>query len=155
MQSFRPSTIGIDEHARYAFALEGAHRAVPCQGCHAELRRTETRSSLVRLTWTGAPLSFAVTGRSCDACHRNPHSDQFAAEPRGGSCERCHGMDAFRPASKFDHDRDTQFPLRGGHVNVPCARCHPLVAGPGGTRIVRYRPVIARCENCHGSGVRP
>jgi hypothetical protein len=155
MQSFRPSTIGIDEHARYAFALEGAHRAVPCQGCHAELRRTETRSSLVRLTWTGAPLSFAVTGRSCDACHRNPHSDQFAAEPRGGSCERCHGMDVFRPASKFDHDRDTQFPLRGGHVNVPCARCHPLVAGPGGTRIVRYRPVIARCENCHGSGVRP
>ncbi len=155
MRDFRPSTIGIEAHAR-SFPLEGAHRAVPCQECHTELRHAETRSSLVQVRWTGAPLVFTVTGRSCDACHQSPHGNQFAGEPvRGGeTCERCHGIDAFRPATRFDHDRDTKFPLRGGHANVPCARCHPTVSGPGGTLVVRYRPVAARCEDCHGAGVR-
>lgn len=152
---YRPSTIDVVAHARYGFALEGAHRAVPCVGCHSELKYPAVQSSLVRAaSWTGAPLLFTTKSQACAACHESPHGRQFAARPDGGKCESCHGVDAFKPAARFDHDRDTKFPLRGGHASVPCARCHPAETGPGNARVIRYRPVSGRCENCHGDGVR-
>lgn len=155
VQSYRPSTIDVAQHARYPFTLEGAHRAVPCVGCHAELRRPPAQSSLVLVRWTGAPLPFTSSAQGCQGCHDTPHGEQFAGRRDGGRCEKCHDLDAFAPASRFDHGRDTKFPLRGGHANVPCVRCHPQAAGPGNARMVRYRPVSARCESCHGDGVRP
>lgn len=152
---YRPSTIDVAAHNRYTFKLEGAHRAVPCVGCHQELKTPEVkRSSLVLASWTGAPLLFTTKSQACESCHDSPHGRQFAGRPGGEKCETCHGVDAFSPASRFDHDRDTKFPLRGGHANVPCAKCHPSDPGPGATRIVRYRGVPTRCENCHGDGVR-
>lgn len=150
-RGYRPSTIDVAAHDAYAFKLEGAHRAVPCVGCHTELQRPPSTSSLVQVRWTGAPLLFTTKQQGCRSCHESPHGDQFATRADGGKCESCHGVDAFAPAAQFDHDRDTKFPLRGGHANVPCSRCHPVIAG---TRIVRYRPVSGRCENCHGEGVR-
>ena len=156
-RSYRPSTVDVPAHDGYAFKLEGAHRAVPCVGCHAELKYRPAPSSLVQVKWAGAPLLFTTTarGQGCVACHQNPHGDQFASRPGGGRCESCHGLEAFAPAARFDHDRDTTFPLRGGHANVPCARCHAPLSGPGTTRLIRYRPVSSRCESCHGDGVRP
>jgi hypothetical protein len=154
VQSYRPSTIDVAQHARYAFTLEGAHRAVPCVGCHVELRHPPAKSSLVLVRWTGAPLLFTSSAKGCQGCHDTPHGDQFASRRDGGRCESCHDLDAFAPASRFNHDRDTKFSLRGGHANVPCGTCHPQTAGPGNTRMVRYRPVASRCESCHGEGVR-
>ena len=153
---YRPSTIDVAAHAAYAFKLEGAHRAVPCVGCHADLKYTPAASTLIQARRAGAPLWFTTRGgtQGCLACHQNPHGDQFAGRPRGETCESCHGADVFAPASRFDHDRDTKFPLRGGHANVACTRCHATVTGPGNTRITRYRPVSTRCESCHGDGVR-
>jgi len=58
-------------------------------------------------------------------------------------------MDAFRPARRFDHNRDAAFSLKGAHANVPCARCHRSVAGPSGKPVVIYRPVPTACEACH------
>jgi hypothetical protein len=153
-QGYRPSTIDVAAHDAYAFKLEGAHRAVPCVGCHAELKYQPVTSTLVQVRWTGAPLLFTTRAQGCAACHQSPHGDQFATRPGGDKCETCHGADAFAPASRFDHDRDTKFPLKGGHANVPCAKCHAEVAGPGNIRMIRYRPVSARCESCHGDGVR-
>ncbi len=155
VRSYRPSTIDVAQHARYPFTLEGAHRAVPCVSCHGELRRPPAKSSLVLVRWTGAPLLFTSSAKGCQGCHDTPHGDQFANRRDRGRCESCHDPDAFAPASRFDHDRDTKFPLRGGHANVPCAKCHPQAVGPGNARMVRYRPVSARCESCHGDGVRP
>jgi Cytochrome c7 and related cytochrome c len=152
--TYRPSTIDVAAHNTYAFKLEGAHRAVPCVGCHKDLQYAPLSSTLVSVRWTGAPLLFTVAGQGCAACHQNPHGDQFAGDAGGNRCERCHGADAFSPASNFDHDRDTKFPLRGGHANVPCGRCHTEVPGPDHTRMVKYRPVATRCESCHGDGVR-
>jgi len=153
-QRYRPSTIDVAAHDAYAFKLEGAHRAVPCVGCHTDLRRPAAVSSLVLARWTGAPMLFTAKGQGCQSCHESPHGDQFATRADRGRCESCHGLDAFAPASRFDHDRDTKFPLRGGHANVACSRCHPVIAGLGNGRTIRYRPVSGRCENCHGDGVR-
>jgi hypothetical protein len=154
-RGYRPSTVDVAAHDRYAFKLEGAHRAVPCLGCHGELRYPDVASTLIQARWTGAPLLFTAKGQSCGTCHQNPHGNQFAPEPDGGKCDRCHELDAFKPASRFDHDRDTRFPLRGGHASVPCARCHPAATGPGNTHVVRYRGVSGRCEDCHGAGTPP
>jgi Cytochrome c7 and related cytochrome c len=154
-RSYRPSTVDVAAHARYTFPLDGAHRAVPCVSCHADLQYTAPTSSLVQVRWTGAPLLFAVRNATCQGCHESPHGDQFATRSDKGRCESCHDTDAFRPASRFDHDRDTKFPLRGGHANVPCSRCHPMVSGPNSKRWTRYRPVSSRCEACHGDGGRP
>lgn len=151
---YRPSTIDVAAHDAYGFKLEGAHRAVPCVACHAELKHPETASTLVLARWTGAPLLFAAKTQGCLSCHESPHGDQFATRADRGRCESCHGVDAFAPAARFDHDRDTKFPLRGGHANVACSRCHPVIAGPGNSRTVRYRPVSGRCENCHADGAR-
>jgi hypothetical protein len=155
VRSYQPSTVDVAAHARYSFVLDGAHRAVPCVGCHVELKHGKTVSSLVGVQWTGAPLLFTVRASGCRGCHDNPHGDQFSARPDKGRCESCHATDAFRPASRFDHDRDTKFPLRGGHADVPCGRCHPTVEGADHTKRTRYRPVAGRCEACHGDGGRP
>lgn len=153
-QRYRPSTIDVATHDAFTFKLEGAHRAVPCVGCHVDLKHPAAASTLVQSRWTGTPLLFVAKGQGCLSCHESPHGDQFATRPDHGGCESCHSQDAFAPASRFNHDRDTRFPLRGGHANVACSRCHAAIPGPGNGRTVRYRPVSGRCENCHGGGVR-
>ncbi len=150
-RAFSPSTAGITAHQDFGFALEGAHRATPCAACHKELERRAAakRSTLVRGGASFARLTLeAKTG--CVDCHENIHGDQFAGRKDKGTCEACHGADAFAPASRFDHDRDASFKLRGGHEGVPCARCHPR--DPKSTDPARliYRPVSGKCENCHG-----
>jgi hypothetical protein len=150
-RTFRPSTAGVAAHAGFGYALEGAHRAAACTSCHAEMKTPvpARRSSLVAARGTFALLSFEGTKRECEACHRTPHGAQFDARPDRGRCDACHGVDAFQPASRFDHDRHASFPLRGGHERVPCSQCHrpdPRSANP---RSPIYRPVSGKCESCH------
>ncbi|HEU5262770.1 MAG TPA: cytochrome c3 family protein [Gemmatimonadales bacterium] len=154
VRRFRPSTVDVAIHKRYDFRLEGAHAAVPCVDCHREMKHPATASSLVLARWSSAPLLFAVPKRGCEGCHETPHGAQFAKRPDRGACESCHGLDAFRPATRFDHNRDATFTLKGAHENVPCSRCHPAIRGAGGKPVVVYRPVSGKCETCHGDNVR-
>jgi len=148
--SFRPARFGVAEHGRARFPLEGAHRAVPCADCHGDLRREGGRSTLARAARPPAALTFAVAKQECVGCHQNPHGDQFARPAASArSCERCHAVDVFRPASRFDHGRDTAFALDGAHRGVPCAKCHPAAAAAKGARVIRYRGVSPKCESCH------
>ena len=151
---FRPSTVDVEAHGKYAFQLEGAHRAVPCAGCHTELKRPGRTTSLVASGPAGPRLRFAVEPAGCENCHENPHGDQFAAGSAPGGCERCHGVDAFRPASRFDHERDTSFLLKGAHEAVRCASCHVPGTDASGRPMVVYRPLSAKCESCHAAGER-
>ncbi len=153
-RAFRPSTIDVALHRRYKFPLAGAHAAVPCVDCHAEMQHPQTTSSLVLARWTGAPLAFTAPKGGCQGCHETPHGTQFATRPDRGACESCHGMDAFRLAARFDHNRDATFSLKGAHENVPCSRCHPANGRSGGKPVVIYRPVSSKCEACHGDNVR-
>jgi class III cytochrome C family protein len=154
LRTFRPSTVDIAAHKRYQFPLDGAHAAVPCLDCHAEMKHAATTSSLVLARWVSPPLLFAAPKRGCQGCHETPHGDQFAARPDRGACERCHGTDTFRPATRFDHERDATFSLKGAHAGVACARCHATTHGAGGKPVVVYRPVSGKCETCHGDAVR-
>lgn len=126
------------DHAATRFALAGRHAAVACAKCHPDDAQ-------------GVPqLAGRPTG--CADCHRDPHAGQFARVESPGAaavtaCERCHGVDGFRPA-RFDHARDSRFALDGRHAAVACAKCHPT-EGTGDAAVVRYRPRPTDCAGCH------
>jgi hypothetical protein len=150
--AFRPTTLAAAGHERFGLALEKAHAATPCVGCHQELRARPAASTLLLaaagvLRFPERPNLDRAT--DCAACHASPHGDQFRARQQGATCESCHDVDVFAPAGRFDHDRDAAFPLRGAHERVACAACHGTETGGGVTR-VRYRPTASRCESCHG-----
>ena len=150
VHGFRPALIDVAAHGRFRFELTGAHRAVPCLACHADMRRAPAATTLTAVArWTEPPLLFAAPKGGCAGCHANPHGTQFASRGARGTCESCHGVDAFRPASGFDHNRDAAFSLKGAHSNVPCERCHRSTRGADGKPIVVYRPVPTACEACH------
>jgi hypothetical protein len=152
---FHPSTADIEAHQDFGFALNGAHRATACVACHEDMKRSGTaaKPTLLRAGTAFGPLRFE-TKKACVDCHENTHGDQFASRRDKGGCDACHGEDGFQPASKFDHDRDATFKLRGGHEGVPCNRCHPTDTRSGDPRRLIFRPVSGKCETCHGKETR-
>lgn len=150
-RTFRPSSVDVAAHDRYRLKLEGAHRAVPCVACHVDMKHPATTSSLVATRWTFAPLSFASPANGCAGCHATPHGTQFAER---GACDRCHGVASFRPADRFDHERDARFSLKGAHASVACARCHLTRRSAPGKTVVMYRPISGKCETCHSEDTR-
>ncbi|MEO6209469.1 MAG: cytochrome c3 family protein [Gemmatimonadaceae bacterium] len=150
---FRPSTFDVAAHAKSAFPLDGAHRAVPCIACHAEMKQALRRSSLLLAGAGGGVMSFVAKHETCASCHTNPHGDQFAKRREKGACESCHTVDAFAPASRFDHDRETAFPLKGAHAKVACTQCHKPAPGAPRSALV-YGGLSSKCESCHAQPVR-
>jgi hypothetical protein len=152
LQTFRPSTADVAAHAKFSFVLEGAHRATACVGCHAEMKQAgpAKRSSLLRAASGIVELRFEAK-HECADCHETPHGRQFDARKDRGRCDACHGVDAFAPASKFDHTRDATFSTRGAHEHAPCNQCHSTDQKGRTPKTVIYRPVSGKCESCHGS----
>lgn len=154
--AFRPSLLDVAAHARFRMPLEGAHRTVPCAGCHAELRAQAPRPQGWTLLHQAAgrgitPITLRAS-TTCASCHATPHGTQFDARRDRGACESCHSVAAFRPADRFDHERETRFPLAPAHTRVPCASCH---VPPADTRRpVTYRGTTVRCATCHTGGPR-
>lgn len=148
--AFRPSSMDVIRHALVGFPLEGAHRAAPCVACHTAMGPRPATGTLLRSTPAPAPLLLvAEKGTTCSACHASPHADQFRGRKGGDACESCHGPDSFRPATRFNHDRDATFALTGAHEHVACAACHKPSTAPDGAATVRYRPLSTKCESCH------
>jgi hypothetical protein len=154
VRTFRPSAVDVATHKRYKFRLDGAHAAVACVDCHAEMKHPATVSSLVLVRWASPRMLFAAPKGGCEACHETPHGRQFATRADRGACESCHDVDTFQRATRFDHNRDARFTLKGAHEKLACDRCHTTTAGPGGKRVVVYRPIPSKCEACHGENVR-
>jgi len=134
-----PGSCGVchreDDPHEGAFALTG------CDLCHKTdgFRVPEFDHILLdRAHWTGA----------CSTCHEkdDPHAQQFS----GRDCRTCHETDSFR-IDDFDHST-SRFPLDGAHRKVPCADCHRTEETAGGRRLIRYQPLEATCEACHGGG---
>lgn len=148
-QAFRPSTVDVAAHQSFGWKLEGAHRAVPCASCHEESKKPPMPSTLVREARAAPALTFTVKGTDCATCHTTPHGDQFAARSDKGACASCHTVEAFKPAGRFNHNRDAAFSLEGAHAQVSCEKCHSTERSRGGEPMVRYRPLATRCESCH------
>jgi hypothetical protein len=152
--SFHRTTVDVEAHAAYTFPLEGAHRAVPCILCHTELNHAPAARTLVGDPRGVPDLPFSQRRTRCRDCHETPHGNQFTRKDGESPCSACHDQVAFRPASRFDHDRDAAFALAGAHVKVPCRSCHPRGTDSQGRPQTLYRPLSGTCQSCHG-GRRP
>lgn len=94
---------GLFDHDKdTGFALKGKHGAVKCETCHKGLVFKEKIQT------------------ACVACHRkdDTHKGRY-----GERCDSCHTDADWKP-TKFNHDRDTRFVLKGKHAPVKCDACH-------------------------------
>lgn len=129
---FMPASYRLADHTR--FPLEGAHRAVPCDACHA-------RDAL------GVRQFVGVT-HACSGCHTTPHGTQFAQQIAEHDCSGCHRTPATWHLPDFDHNT-TAWPLTGAHAKAACARCHGIRDPQGMPGIVQFSGTPTACASCH------
>lgn len=141
-EAFAGTAMERFDHGRWAgFALDGAHAQLACATCHP--------ASGQRLPGMGE-LGVAA-GRSCVACHADPHAGQFAIAGRN-DCARCHDTGPGFAARVFDHARDSRFALDERHADLACSACHVPWPVPGQGEVVRYKPLGTQCIDCHDHG---
>ncbi len=109
------------DHNKTDFKLEFAHRQASCNACHLE-------------------DSYKKTPKQCVGCHaiRDVHTNRF-----GEKCQQCHQTEKWSRTT-FDHNRDTDYPLRGAHRGQSCNSCHaPDYAAS------KPRTSTRKCYSCH------
>lgn len=127
---FKPVLIDFDHAARTGFSLTGPHEGVACESCHQGDN--------------GRALRVVQTA-TCGTCHTPSHADFVAGPGETGDCARCHPPQSETFAgARFDHRRETAFPLERRHAALGCADCHPRDPGPGGSKMPDER-----CQGCH------
>ncbi len=134
VDTFKPSTFGVRQHAATAYPLEGKHAAVSCAQCHIP---------------RGKSTLYKIKFQRCLDCHKDPHAAQFAAAPYSNRCERCHSLLRFQPSTfTLAQHQNTKFPLSGGHKAVACGDCHkPSPQFKPATALYHWRNTA--CTTCH------
>ena len=111
------------------FPLRGKHERTKCSSCHTgDLYKTKTPTE-------------------CIACHRKDDDEKGHRGSLGDKCGNCHNEENWKKETKFDHDKNTDYPLTGKHRDAKCESCHKsgVTAQPGKARekAPRY------CSGCH------
>ncbi len=89
------------DHEKTKFPLRGGHAKATCISCHVgEI--------------------YKDLSTTCNSCHalQDVHNAKF-----GPQCQDCHTVDKWKGA-KFDHTKQTHFPLLGAHAKAQCVDCH-------------------------------
>ena len=110
----------VFDHDVTRFPLIGLHAAVPCESCH-----TSTK--------------FQGTAKDCKSCHPDTHHEGRL----GSACETCHNPNGWA-LWRFDHSKQTHFPLTGAHAGLNCHACHQQKHA---VRLV----IPSDCYSCHSS----
>jgi hypothetical protein len=92
------------DHSKTRFALTGKHVEAKCASCHT------------------TPGVYKDAPQACVGCHRK--DDKQHRGRLGDRCESCHNAKDWKDTASFQHDRDTQYPLRGKHRGAKCESCH-------------------------------
>lgn len=124
------------DHDLTGYVLEGKHETIDCNKCHKpdyiENNDLKKRQN-----------TFLGLNNECLSCH-----DDFHQNTLSNDCMKCHNMDAFEPASKFDHE-ETSYPLKGKHINVDCVECHK-VTNRNGVEFQEFSDIpFTDCKSCH------
>jgi len=129
------------DHSLARFKLDGKHREIECLECH-----TIQKGESIEQVWQ------KPNEMECYSCHKDIHNAQFNksnSDKPVTICKDCHASTGWKNLV-FEHDKDTQFPLIGGHDNVECSACHKVEYNGDGDSYLRYRPTPLTCAECHG-----
>jgi hypothetical protein len=141
---FVPARFGVDEHAKTAYPLEGAHLAVACDACHPSRLAREITAAARGPGGGRRTVSLRRPSTRCADCHADPHRGEVDARAGTGGCASCHRVSSWADTT-FDH-RATRFALTGAHAGVACAGCHPRAGDPPRPRLLGT-PLA--CAGCH------
>jgi len=127
-----PEKVGLDNHGKTRYPLEGKHTRTGCDKCHLSSKPTSKRFR---------NLSF----ERCDACHKDEHKGEFVRHDKG-ECAQCHLVTGFTPTTfgPKQHETLTSFALSGRHVAAPCSKCHP-----GERPRLGFQVPKQTCADCH------
>jgi len=89
------------DHDTTDYPLLGKHQDTACDDCHED-------------------MTYRVTPTTCYGCHAEDDAHNGLS---GNKCETCHNPSSWNDSS-FDHARDTDFVLDGGHSELACDDCH-------------------------------
>lgn len=123
-------------HSQTGYNLEGKHKTIDCKSCHTADKINDPKIKKRKNTFLGLD-------QQCLSCH-----DDFHQKTLSNECNLCHGMDAFRPASKFDH-ATADFNIEGKHKLVDCIKCHSLTKKNGKDFQQFSNIPSSDCKSCH------
>jgi hypothetical protein len=95
------------DHKLTGYSLSIPHNKIKCEDCHNVKFITDQRLKTKKSTYLGLK-------QECLACHTDYHQKTLST-----NCLTCHNADAFKPATKFNHE-DTKFRLKGKHISLDC-----------------------------------
>lgn len=111
------------DHDKTKFPLDGRHLKKECKSCHKDTK------------------NFAIADRNfedCRGCHEDSHKSIISHQKK---CSSCHSTKTKFEQTRFDHGKNTRFPLRGKHDKNRCKDCHKLNSKP-------EKPSM-ECASCH------
>jgi hypothetical protein len=125
------------DHNLAGYKLEGAHSKKACGDCHKADYIKDPQIKKKKYS------SYLGLNSSCTSCHKDYHQNTLSQ-----NCSECHTFEAFKPASKFDHN-NAKFKLAGKHQLTDCIKCHkPEIRD--GKQFQKFTGIpYANCTNCH------
>lgn len=125
------------DHARFGFALGGAHLELACNACH-----TAADADVLE---PGVPR-FRGLDANCASCHTDDHAPVFPSD-----CTTCHTQSDW--AEPFWTPHAGFFPLEGAHASAECRDCH-AAGTPTSLEAKLGRkgggaPEVRDCAACH------
>ncbi|MBK8562334.1 MAG: cytochrome C [Saprospiraceae bacterium] len=124
------------DHNLAGYKLEGAHAKVDCRQCHEPDYVADANLKKRKDTFLGL-------GQQCLDCHTDYHQKTLPND-----CAKCHGMDDFKPANKFNHDK-ADFVLVGKHKAIDCKECHKVEV-KNGKEFQQFTGIAFKnCNACH------
>lgn len=134
------------DHDSTGFPLRGRHAKTGCDSCHIG-------------------DGYGGVDPSCLNCHDDVHGAAASRRQLLDRCDTCHrpGIRGWAyqevERSMFDHSssKHADYPLEGGHIEVPCLSCHidAVFVPLAHTRCdschtdPHRKPLGSRCEECH------
>jgi len=123
-------------HNLTGYKLEGAHLKKECKDCHKPEFIKDKELKIRNNTYLGLQ-------NTCLNCHADYHQKTLPSD-----CMKCHDSKAFKPASKFDHNK-TKYKLAGKHFSLDCVKCHRKDSIKGVVFQEFAGIKFDNCTNCH------
>jgi hypothetical protein len=137
--SYQPSR--FNHGSRTKFALQGKHGQIQCRKCH---RGSDGGKPDGPYDWEDF-RTVTNHGQKCMSCHRhkNVHNGEFTDKPKSKpvfrknsegekelvqTCLECHftggSLKMTREGIDGIHGKGGRWPLKGGHLDIECDKCH-------------------------------